>query len=155
MKKIKEYIYEGLGFPILLSNVSLVEIDGEHHPKIDIRKVADAAIRGLPLQKERLTGNQVKFIRTYFSMSLREFGKLMNESHMAVKKWEDFKNKSTNMDKNIEIVLRLTILDKIRSETKQVKKSHDDFHKNFSEIRNTFMMEPVKRKIEPAPLKIA
>ena len=113
MKKIirKNYIYEGLGFPIELHDIELVMFNGEYHPKIDIRQIADSAIKSLVLQKTRLTGNQIKFIRTYFSKSLRAFSGIVNESHMAVKKWEDFKDKSTNMDPNIEILLRLYIYD--------------------------------------------
>ena len=152
MKKINIYIYEGLGFPVKLSNVPMVEINGELHPKIDVRRVADSAMKSLVLQKERLTGNQVKFIRHYFSMSLRKFGKLMNESHMSIKKWEDFKEKSTNMDKNIEIVLRLHILDKMRPVRKI--RNNDEFHKGFSELKSIFSRDPKQHEMVP-PLELA
>ena len=33
---------------------------------------------------------EIKFIRIYFSMSLREFAEIVNESHMAVKKWGNY-----------------------------------------------------------------
>lgn len=89
-KVMKTFIYEGLGFPIELHNVEMILINGEYIPKIDVRAVADNAIKSLVLQKTKLTGNQVKFIRTYFSASLREFGKIVNESHMAVKKMGNF-----------------------------------------------------------------
>ena len=39
-----------------------------------MKKIASMAIKKLALQEEKLTGNQVKFIRSYFAMSLREFG---------------------------------------------------------------------------------
>jgi len=109
-KKLKEYTYDGLGFPVKLLNVEMVMIDGEWHPKINVEKVADDAIRKLAMQKERITGKQLKFIRTYFSMSLRGFAKeVVNESHTAVSKWEKFGNKVTNMDINIEKIIRLYI----------------------------------------------
>src|SRR3990167_6452411 len=110
-KILKTYTYEGLGFPIELHNVEMVMINGEYAPKIDVRAVADKAIKSLVLQKTKLTGNQVKFIRACFSASLRAFGKIINESHAAVKKWEDYKNKTTNMDLNIEARIRLYIYD--------------------------------------------
>ena len=96
-KIIKKFIYEGLGFPYELHNIEMVEVNGKLHPKIDVKKVADSAIKSLVSQSSRLTGNQIKFIRTYFSKSLREFSEIVNESHMAIKKWEDFKDKVTNM----------------------------------------------------------
>lgn len=112
-KTTKKFIYKGLGFPIELHHVEMVKVDREWHPKIDIRRVADSAIKELSFQKERLTGDQIKFIRTYFEMSLREFGKkVVHESHMAVSKWEQFKNKPTNMDINIEVMLKLYIYEK-------------------------------------------
>src|SRR5690348_14184318 len=97
-KLVKAYTYEGLGFPIELSNVEMILVNGEYAPKIDVRLIADNAIKNLVLQEKKLTGNQIKFVRSYFSMSLREFSNVVNESHTAVRKWEGFKNKSTNMD---------------------------------------------------------
>ena len=83
------FLYEGLGFPIELENVEMVNINGEWHPKIDIHYIANEIIKKLPTQEDRLTGNQVKFIRSYFSMPLREFGEIVvHESHAAVSKWE-------------------------------------------------------------------
>ncbi len=71
-KIVKHFTYEGLGFPIELQQVEMRKIDNEWHPKIDVRKVAHSAMASLVSQKERLTGNQIKFIRSYFSMTLRE-----------------------------------------------------------------------------------
>lgn len=126
----KKYIYEGLGFPVELHNVEMIELEGELHPKIDVRKIANAAIKALVSQESRLSGNQVKFIRTYFSMSLRTFAReVVNESHMAVKKWEDCGNKATNMDLNIEKILRLYILDKVVIPEKQTSKFREHYRR--------------------------
>jgi len=135
-KTVRKYIYDGLGFPVELHDVEMVMIDGEFHPKIDVRKVADSTINSLVLQQTRLTGNQIKFIRTYFSMSLREFTRIANESHMAIKKWEDYKDKPTNMDKNVEIMLRLQIYDHITSRKQKNKKAM--FYDHFSALINIF-----------------
>lgn len=133
-KILKTYTYEGLGFPIELHNVEMVMINGEYAPKIDVRAVADKAIKSLVLQKTKLTGNQVKFIRAYFSASLRDFGKIINESHAAVKKWEDFKNKTTNMDLNIEARIRLYIYDSTCVKNKNDKIKFYDQYKAINEI---------------------
>lgn len=135
-KTEKKLIYTGLGFPVELRNVEMVEFDGEWHPKIDVRKVADAAIEALVSQESRLTGNQVKFIRSYFSMSLRKFGTdVVKESHAAVKKWEDTRDKTTNMDLNIEIMLRLYVFDKIILP----KKQENDFHEQYKRLQSMEM----------------
>lgn len=140
MKKkiVKHYIYLGLGFPVELHDVEMVLFDGEFHPKIDVRKIADQAIKSLISQKSRLTGNQIKFIRTYLSMSLREFSKLVNESHMAVKKWENFCDDPTNMDRNIEIMLRLHIYDQVVIKIKNDKKEKIEFYNKFLALTEMF-----------------
>src|SRR5690242_12655394 len=120
-KIIKNYTYTGLGFPIILHDIEMVKFEREFHPKIDDKKVADFAIKSLVTQKSRLTGHQIRFIRSYFSLSLRNFAKIVNESHMAVKKWEDYLDNPTSMDLNIEIMLRLYIYDQvIKSDRKKI-----------------------------------
>ncbi len=62
-KIVKNFVYEGLGFPVELSRVEMVYIKDDWYPKIDVQKVADEVIAKLAVQESRLTGNQVKFIR--------------------------------------------------------------------------------------------
>lgn len=129
-KKIEEtYIYEGLGFPIELNHVEMIFVHGEFVPKIDVKSVANKAIKDLILQKTKLTGNQIKFIRSYFLFSLRDFSEVVNESHAAVRKWENFNNQPTNMDPNIEKTIRIYILDKVCIKNKEDKlKFYDQYH---------------------------
>ena len=135
-KVVVNYIYNGLGFPVELHNVEMVMFNGELHPKIDVKKISNVVIKSLVAQKKRLSGNQIKFIRTYFSMSLREFAKVVNESHMAVKKWEDFGDEPTNMDRNIEIMLRLHIYDNVTiQKNKNVKM---EFYNKFLALTEMF-----------------
>lgn len=103
-------------------------------PKLDIRAIADDVVSELVLQKTKLTGNQIKFIRTYFSFSLREFSEVVNESHTAVSKWEKFRNKSTNMDPNIEARIRVYIYDRIFIKNKADKPKFYDQYKTINDI---------------------
>jgi len=135
-KKIKivdDFIYQGLGFPIKLEKVEMVKIDAEWHPKIDVRKVADLAIKTLISRHERLTGNQIKFIRSYFSMSLREFAQeVVHESHTAVAKWEASLDEITKMDINIELILRLYVIEHLESKT---IKQQSKFYAKYCELK--------------------
>ncbi len=132
-KKIcKKYIYSGFGFPLELEDVELVHFEGDWHPKLDHQALADKTIRDLALQETRYTGNHIKFIRQYFKMSLRVFAtSVVNESHMAVSKWEKAADKITAMDVNIELKIRLYILDKLESKTLKQKQQ---FHENYKAI---------------------
>ncbi len=134
-KKMKTYTYNGFGFPIELHHVEMVEVDGEFHPKIDIRELAENTMQTLAVQESRLTGNQIKFIRTYFKMSLREFSKkVVHETHAAVKKWEDCGDKLTAMDVNIEKAIRLYITDKVVIP----RYSSNLFYKQYQRIEQLF-----------------
>lgn len=110
-KKIQErFIYDGLGFPVELRNVEMFKIDGQWTPRINVKKVAENVLKEFPLQKTRLTGDQVKFIREYLRMSYRIFAsKVVHQSHAAVSKWEKYGDKPTNMDAATEVVLRLYV----------------------------------------------
>ncbi|HAT6977691.1 TPA: hypothetical protein JAN54_05330 [Legionella pneumophila] len=142
------FLYEGLGFPIELENVEMININDEWHPKIDVRYVADEIIKKLAIQEERLTGNQVKFIRSYFSMPLREFGEtVVHESHTAVSKWEKCENEITNMNENTEQVLRLYIIEQTQTKTKAQQKN---FYSNFRRSR-AFVNAKGKK---PKPLQL-
>lgn len=143
----KKFIYEGFGFPVELTNVNMVFIDKKWSPKIDIRKIANTVIKELPFQTERLTGNQVKFIRDYFEYSLRDFADEVNESHTAVAKWEKHFDKATKMDINIEIRLRLLILEKVAIKTAKDRKN---FYMQYKEISNKKFTSN-----SPSPLKYA
>ncbi|KTD40827.1 hypothetical protein [Legionella parisiensis] len=115
------FLYDGLGFPIKLENVEMININDEWLPKIDVQYIADKIIKKLATQEKRLTGNQVKFIRSYFSMPLREFGEIVvHESHTALSKWEKFEDEITNMNENTEQVLRLYIIE--QTQTKTIRK---------------------------------
>ena len=128
-KKVKNYLYDGLGFPIELDEVEMICIDGDWHPKIDLQKLADEVIAKLAIQESRLTGLQVKFIRSYYSMSLRVFAeKVVHESHMAVSKWEKKGDFTTNMNTNTEHELRLFIIENIHKTNQESKSKFYDVY---------------------------
>jgi len=140
-KVVKRYDYDGLGFPVTIENVDMLQIDGEWHPRIDVKEIAKLAIKKLASQTERLTGNQVKFIRSYFSMSLRAFAEIVvNKSHTAVDKWEKLENKPTNMDINIEKIIRLYVHEKVNIEEK------DDFYENYKNLESISLAEKSSSK---------
>lgn len=128
-KIVNNHVYNGLGFPVELERVEMACIDGEWLPKINVQKVADEVIEKLAIQDARLTGNQVKFIRSYYSMPLREFGqKVVHESHMAVSKWEKKGDMPTNMNPNTEHEMRLYIMERKVGSSKAVKPKFFDIY---------------------------
>ncbi|HHF7367325.1 TPA: hypothetical protein ACPSKY_002454 [Legionella bozemanae] len=142
------FFYDGLGFPIEIENVEMININNEWHPQIDVRYVADEIIKKLATQEERLTGNQVKFIRSYFSMPLREFGKtVVHESHTAVRKWEKCGDDITNMNENTEQVLRIYIIEQTQTKTQA---EQENFYSNFKKSK---VFVNAERK-NPKPIRL-
>lgn len=139
-KIVKNFCYEGLGFPVDLKHIEMIEVDNEWHPKIDVKKIANAVIEALAYQDGRLTGNQVQFIRSYFSMSLRQFGEeVVHETHAAVDKWEKCGNEITAMNENTEYVLRLYIIEKLKPKTQQ-----KDFFNKYKKAKHFFKSKKQK-----------
>ena len=57
----------GCGFPIVLRNVPMVKVRGVWTPEINYDEFHKAVLRALAHKKSRLTGNQIKFVRSLYS----------------------------------------------------------------------------------------
>ncbi|KXK07126.1 MAG: hypothetical protein UZ03_NOB001000321 [Nitrospira sp. OLB3] len=109
----KEFIDTGFGFPIHLINVPMVKVRGTWTPHINFNELAHVVLRALPRKASRLTGNEIKFIRTHFEMPLQTFAKRFCVTHVAVLKWEKAKNQPTAMSWTTEKDIRLFVLSKL------------------------------------------
>jgi DNA-binding transcriptional regulator YiaG len=119
-KRVKNYLYEGLGFPVLIKEAEFIKIRGKWLLKVDVEEVANRLIKALPNKPVGLTGAEVRFIRTYFEFSKRKFAEELNVTHTAIGNWEDAGQKRAKIDSHVEISLRAFV--KLRL--------HDE--KNFS-----------------------
>lgn len=110
----KEFVDTGLGFPVRLRNAPMVKVRGTWTPKINYNHLAEAVLHSLAFKPSRLTGSEIKFIRTHFEMTLQEFAKRFCVTHVAVIKWERSKDQPTVMTWTTEKDVRLFILSKLR-----------------------------------------
>ncbi len=108
----KNYIDQGFGFPVRIGEVSMRWTRGEWIPEIDFFRLQSRLLSQLPFKKSRLTGVEVKFIRSSQGATLTEFGKMIGVSHVAVRKWEARGNDATSMVWANEKLLRITLLAK-------------------------------------------
>lgn len=114
--KIKNYRFEGFGFPVIFDELPAVKVRGELVPDVDFDKYAKPLIEHIcAYQNVPLSGNQVKFVRNYFGMSLREFAKMLNVTHQSVMRWELHFSSAAHIDVNTEIVLRIIIAKRLNS----------------------------------------
>lgn len=109
----KQLVYEGFGFPVVLLNVPMIKVFGQWTPKVDYNKLARSLLKAIAMKETRLTGNEVRFARQFFELTLTKFGEQFDVSHPAVMKWEKSENEPTPMSWSTEKDLRLFILDKL------------------------------------------
>lgn len=110
----KKLLFDGLGFPIILLNVPMVMIRGEMAPDINYSRLQKAVLLQLCHKKSPLTGNEVKFIRKFFSLTTKEFGYIFGHTHSAILKWESQKNRVARIAPTTEFYLRLYVLEAIQ-----------------------------------------
>ena len=125
-KMQKEFIDKGFGFPIRLVNVPMVKVRGEWTPKINYNELALEVLRALTHKESRLTGNEIKFIRTHFEMTLTEFAKRFCVTHVGVMKWEKALNKPTAMNWSAEKDIRLFVLTRLAAKAQELASLYDD-----------------------------
>ena len=116
----KTFTDYGFGFPVKLLNVPMVKIRGKWTPDIDYNALTQAVLLNLCEKPVKLTGNEVRFIRQNFEMTLQQFAKRFAVSHAAVIKWEKAQDEPTNMSWSTEKDLRLFILSKLNSRPAEI-----------------------------------
>ena len=141
-KIVKSFIYDGLGFPVILENVLFHKVRGKWLPKIDVEQLADVIFKILPSKPSKLTGNEIKFIRTYLNKSKPAFGELFKLSHTAVSKWENSGDAPAPISPSQEVVLRLYLEDYLNV-------SDREFYKTYKELESSVYVE------DETPMKIA
>lgn len=130
-KTVENYRYEGLGFPVILKKVTMIEFDGEFLPQVHVRKVSQEAVKLLCLSSERLTGSQLLFIRQYLGMTTRDFAKkiLGSDTCSNISKWEAKKHKKTNMEPGSEFIIRMYVIENVIEAKKKTHAKFFDFYK--------------------------
>lgn len=112
-RKIEEnYVTRVLGFPVVLKEVSFRRFRDTWVTEINWELLTHTALWALAHKPAPLTGNEVRFIRTFMEKSLQEFAALCEvKSHQAVMNWESKNDEFTGMNRSTEILLRARVLD--------------------------------------------
>lgn len=122
----KEFVDTGFGFPVCLMNVPMIKVRGTWTPKINYNELALALLHALAHKESRLTGNEIKFIRTHFEMTLQEFAKRFCVTHVAVLKWEKTKNHATVMNWTTEKDIRLFVLTRLEAKAQDLASLYEE-----------------------------
>lgn len=136
----KEFLDTGFGFPVRLLNVPMIQVRGVWTPRINYNDLAVAVLHALSRKASRLTGNEIRFIRHRFEMTLQHFARRFCVSHVAVLKWERAENRPVATHWTTEKDIRLFVLT-------QLKAKPGDLARLYEELE----MQPA-RKAEPIHL---
>jgi len=129
-KKIQDrFVYTGFGFPVVLLNVPVGKVRGTWTPLVDYNKLQKCMVEALAYKPVRLTGHEIHFIRTYFKMTLVDFGDRFSVSHPAVIKWENAGDEPTAMNWVVEKDIRIFILDCLSSKPIAIVKLYRDLQR--------------------------
>ncbi len=142
MKK-KTFVYEGLGFPIKLIDAPMKKLFGEWYLDIDMNQLMLVVFGMLAHKSTALTGDEIRFIRTYLKMTAVEFGKIFDVSHVAVVKWESNENK---ISPALDFYIRLYILDHLSAKDKE-------FRALYQQLPLGQISKREKRTILPLPVR--
>jgi hypothetical protein len=118
----KEYIDYGFGFPVRLRHVPMIKVRGSWTPNIDYSLLTRAVLCALAYKPSRLSGNEIRFVRNHFEMTLQAFSKRFCLTHVAVLKWEKSKDNPTLMNWTTEKDIRLFILSKLSKASNELAK---------------------------------
>jgi hypothetical protein len=139
-KKVREFIDTGFGFPVRLLDVTMVKARGVWTPRIYYNKLAEWVLLTLSRRACPLTGNQVRFIRNHFEMTLQAFARRFGVTHAGVIKWESAGDHSTAMNWSTEKDIRMFIQSKLSADPEKV----GDLYKELT-------THPADRGIEKVP----
>jgi hypothetical protein len=109
-KVLEQFVDYGCGFPVVLRNVPMVNVQGKWAPDINYNELEKNVLLLLCYKNSKLTGNEIRFIRLYFEMTLQAFAKRFGVQHPTIIKWEKFENSPTNMTLGTEKDIRLFII---------------------------------------------
>lgn len=139
----KSYIYDGFGFPINLIDVPMIKTRGEWTPDINYIQLQRELVYILAIKPTCLTGSQIKFIRKFFKMTLKDFGLEFGVSHVAVLGWEAEANEQVKINPATEKCIRLFILDSL---VKQDKKFRETYHQ--VDLKKLAQQQKTKQRIK-------
>ena len=131
-KIVAKYIDRGLGFPVVLEHVPMVQVRGKWTPSINYTQLELAVLRQLAERSGRLTGQQVRFVRQHFAMTLQAFAARFGVTHVAVLKWEQRGNKPTGMTWSTEKDLRLFIHQQVSGQAEEFVHLYDQLSQGRS-----------------------
>ena len=138
------------GFPVILLNVPMVRCRGEWIADVDYNKIGEVLLRTLANKSARLSGNEVRFIRTSWKMTLAQFGRRFAVGHSAVINWERSGDKPTSMEWATEKDIVLELLRRTGADPEAFKAAYEALASKRPAGKRTPTSLDISRELKPA-----
>ncbi len=140
MTKKREFIYEGLGFPVYIKNVRTRAVLGEEVPVINHAELEKQVFELLLWSKSKLSGSQLSFVRTYLGYSQDKFAKALGlKNHGRVSQWEKMEEEASGMNSATELGVRMLMANYLGKV--------EEFSAGFEAILSGDLSEPIPPKV--------
>jgi DNA-binding transcriptional regulator YiaG len=113
-KTVKYFDDFGFGFQVRVLNAPMLKVRGEWVLDVDQQKLQRSLLCSLASKSVRLTGSEIRYIRSFFNMTSTEFGQKFNVTHAAVLKWERAGANRTEMNWSTEKDIRLFVAARVQ-----------------------------------------
>lgn len=117
IKKIVEYYdYQGLGFPIILKDVAIIQDREYEYALINHHEVMNKAAFNLVIKHENLDGARLKFLRRFINYSLDEMAELTDMPKSTLHNWEKDSGKPLDLPSEKLKCIFLKVRDRLANE---------------------------------------
>jgi len=103
----ERYTGHQLGFPILFHDMPISKFMGREFAQVDWEEIQKTAFSALIIKPALLSGNEVKFMRTFMELSIEDLARGMKLPPEVIALWEMKEDKPTGMSKGLEAVFRI------------------------------------------------
>lgn len=90
-KIVRQYVYEGLGFPIILRNIKVFKSRGLWVPDVDYNELQAEVAKNIATHLHCITGNQLRFLRLHLGYNAYGLAMKMGVHPSQICRWEKAK----------------------------------------------------------------
>ena len=136
----KTYTFKGFGFDVLLRNVEIKTVDNQDYPEINLNELKTQTARALLGSKQRLTGHQLHFLRSFLKMSFDEVSEKLHIPASTLRSWELKGKAFTALSLDQEKAFRIMAINQILEQEKSKFNIEVTLVKEFQSPKN---LEPL------------
>lgn len=143
-KKLKKHVIQDFGFKVVLIDPPMREFEGEKILDVDMQKLSELVMDLLLLSPDRLTGNQVRFIRKKLRITQEQMANDLGRSQPNIAADEAKGDEPAFDQDTTQLAVKLYLLKKRRNQL-----VHDHKHAKVLDVPLEDLMLPASEYRDP------